>query len=112
MTCRCVVVPRKVWVRHRRKILDTAKRIYWEWDAAQLTERQATEKAAGKLAKKATGRCRGEDAAAAKSPATAPASRHNPQCRCVNPNEMLSCNCHNFQPYTRCGVPLSVGGPP
>jgi hypothetical protein len=56
MTCRCVVVPRKVWVRHRREILDTAKRIYWEWDAAQLAERQAAEKAAKKLAIKSSGR--------------------------------------------------------
>jgi len=48
---RCVLVPDDVWRRHRRKILDIAKRIYWERDAAQLAERQAAEKAA-----KASGR--------------------------------------------------------
>jgi len=43
---RCVVVPRKVWLRRRREILDIARRLYWEYDAAQLAERQAAEKAA------------------------------------------------------------------
>lgn len=43
---RCVVLPRKVWVRQRREILDTARRLYWEYDAAQLAQRQAAEKAA------------------------------------------------------------------
>ena len=49
---RCVVVPRKVWVRHRREILDIARRIYHERDAAEMAARQAADKAA----KKATGR--------------------------------------------------------
>ncbi len=46
LTYRCVVVPRKVWVRHRREILDMAKRIYYQRDAAEMAERQAAEKAA------------------------------------------------------------------
>ena len=49
---RCPVLPRKVWVRQRRQILDTAKRFYWEYDAAQLAAKQAAEKAV----KKAGGR--------------------------------------------------------
>ncbi|HSG94187.1 MAG TPA: hypothetical protein VLA28_01615, partial [Afifellaceae bacterium] len=50
MTCRCVVVPRKVWIRHRRKILDAAKRVYWAQDAAAMAERQAERQAAKKAA--------------------------------------------------------------
>ncbi len=46
LTYRCVVVPRKVWVRHRREILDMAKRIVYERDAAEMAERQAADKAA------------------------------------------------------------------
>ena len=49
---RCVTLPHDVWVRQRREILDIAKRLYWEHDAAQMAERQAAEKAA----KKASGR--------------------------------------------------------
>jgi hypothetical protein len=43
---RCVVVPRRVWARRRRQILDMARRIYWERDAAEMAERQAADKAA------------------------------------------------------------------
>ena len=45
---RCVTLPDDVWARQRRKILDIAKRLYWEYDAAQMAERQAAEKAAKK----------------------------------------------------------------
>ena len=55
-TYRCAVLPRKVWVRQRRKILDIAKRIYYERDAAQMVERQAADKAAKKAANQASGR--------------------------------------------------------
>ncbi len=48
LTYRCPVVPRKVWVRHRRKILDMARRIVYERDAAMMAERQAGDKAAGR----------------------------------------------------------------
>jgi len=49
---RCVVVPRKVWACRRRQILDTAKRLYWAYDAAEMAERQAAEKAAkGKVSR-------------------------------------------------------------
>ncbi len=45
LTYRCAVVPRKVWDRHRRKILEMAKRILYERDAAQMAERRAGDKA-------------------------------------------------------------------
>ena len=45
---RCVVVPDDVWRRHRREILEMARRIFWERDAAQMVERKAAEKASGR----------------------------------------------------------------
>ena len=56
---RCVTLPHDVWIRQRRKILDAAKRIYWERDAAEMAEKQAAEKAAKKAAKKAPNRASG-----------------------------------------------------
>ena len=53
---RCPVLPRDVWVRQRRKIIETARRILYERDAAEMAERQAAEKAAARAAKKAAGR--------------------------------------------------------
>ncbi len=48
LTYRCPVVPRKVWVRHRREILEIARRIVYERDPAQMAERQAADKAANR----------------------------------------------------------------
>ena len=48
LTYRCPVLPRAVWRRQRREILDMAKRIYYERDAAQMAERQAADRKANK----------------------------------------------------------------
>ena len=55
-TYRCAVLPHEVWLRQRRQILEMAKRILYERDAAQMAERRAGDKAAGKAADRASGR--------------------------------------------------------
>ena len=56
LTYRCVVLPRDVWIRQRREILEMARRIYYQRDAAEMAERQAAEKAAKKAANRASSR--------------------------------------------------------
>ncbi len=36
LTYRCVVLPRDVWIRQRREILEMARRIVYQRDAAQM----------------------------------------------------------------------------
>ena len=48
LTYRCPVLPRDVWIRQRRKILEMARRIYCERDAAMMAENQAAQKTADK----------------------------------------------------------------
>ena len=50
LTYRCVVLPRDVWIRQRREILEMARRIVYERDAAQMMEKKAADKAAKKAA--------------------------------------------------------------